>query len=99
MRKTPFTYVYDKDPTDFENLKLNQKTNRQIIFIVAGFVWILEFIWDLIVAATCPPKKEKPKSILNRKAAAKKKENEEKEKDDAKSENTQAASEDTKKDK
>ena len=28
LRKTPFTYVYDKDPLDFDNIKLNQKTNR-----------------------------------------------------------------------
>jgi len=42
-----------------------------MIFILAGFCWILEFIWDLIVAATCPAKKEKKKSILNRKVADK----------------------------
>jgi hypothetical protein len=68
-------------------VKLNQKTNRQIIFILAGFVWILEFIWDMIVAATCPAKKEKPKSILNRKAAKK-------DKQETKTDQTQADSQD-----
>jgi hypothetical protein len=40
------------DPLDWDNIKLNQKTDRQIIFIVAFIVWILEYIYDLTCWAT-----------------------------------------------
>ena len=48
------------DPLDFDKVpKLNQKTNRQILLICAGIVWILETVYDLISAQVCPPKKKK----------------------------------------
>lgn len=52
------------DPTDWDNVKFNQKRDRQIIFIIAGFVFILESIWDMIQA---PPAgtKVKKRSIIS----------------------------------
>lgn len=50
LRKIGFTYIVDMDPTDWDNVKLNQKTDRQIIFIVAFICWILEYAWDLVCA-------------------------------------------------
>jgi len=47
LRKIGFSYVVDMDPTDWDNVKFNQKRDRQIIFICAGIVWILETIWDM----------------------------------------------------
>jgi len=40
------------DPLDWDNIKLNQKTDRQIIFIVSFIVWILEYIYDITCGAT-----------------------------------------------
>ena len=70
------------DPYDFENIKLNQKTNRQILFIFAGIVWVLETLWDVIAAKIWPAqeeKKKKPKSFLSKKKKKAEKEEEEKE--------------------
>ena len=61
------------DPYDFENIKLNQKTNRQILFIFAGIVWVLETAWDYISAAIWPPKEEKKKKAKSFMSKEKKK--------------------------
>jgi len=84
LRQYKITYLVDMDPYDFENIKLNQKTNRQILFIFAGIVWVLETIWDYIAAAIWPAKEEKkkkPKSFMskNKKKKSEEKEAEEKE--------------------
>jgi hypothetical protein len=34
------------DPTDFTEVKLNQKTDRQIMFLIAMVVGLVEWIWD-----------------------------------------------------
>lgn len=64
LRSIGFTYVVDMDPTDFENVKYNQKRDRQILFILAAIVWILEMIWDMITAAPAGTKTKK-KSIIS----------------------------------
>lgn len=38
------------EPEDVVNIKPGQKTDRQILFLIAGITWILETIWDLIFA-------------------------------------------------
>lgn len=60
------------DPLDWDNVKLNQKTDRQIIFICAFIAWILEYIWDLISAPAAGEKKASAtKSFLKKKDAGK----------------------------
>jgi len=59
------------DPYDWDNVKLNQKTDRQIIFIVAIILWILEYAYDLACAPSPAAKKAAaPKSFLKKKAEA-----------------------------
>lgn len=59
------------DPLDWDNVKLNQKTDRQIIFIVSFIVWILEFIYDFACGSSPEAQKAAaPKSFLKKKAAA-----------------------------
>lgn len=63
IRQVKFTYLVDMDPTDFENIKFGQKTDRQILFIIAGIVWIGEGLWDLLFPA--PAEQKKKKSIIS----------------------------------
>ena len=71
LLKYKISYVEDLDPEDFVNIKPHQKVNRQILFIVAMIVWILETIYDLIFPAdkTKQPKKKK-KPVQNNPSAA-----------------------------
>ena len=64
LRKVNLTYLVDMDPTDFENIKYNQKTNRQIMFLVACIVWVVEFVYDM--AFPGKPEEKKKKSILKK---------------------------------
>ena len=82
LRKIGFTYVVDMDPTDWENVKFNQKRDRQIIFIIAGFVFILESIWDMMQAPPAGTKVKKRSIISSSKddVASKKKDKKEREK-------------------
>jgi hypothetical protein len=67
LRKIGFTYIVDMDPYDWDNLKLNQKTDRQIIFIVAFILWIVEYAYDLACAPSPAAKKAAaPKSFLKK---------------------------------
>ena len=67
LRKIGFTYIVDMDPTDWDNVKLNQKTDRQIIFIVAFICWILEYAWDLACAKSpAAQKASAPKSFIKK---------------------------------
>lgn len=52
------------DPTDFDNVKFNQKRDRQILFILSAICMVLEGIWDMISA---PPAgtKVKKRSVLS----------------------------------
>mmetsp|Transcript_13594 Transcript_13594/g.21248 ORF Transcript_13594/g.21248 Transcript_13594/m.21248 type:complete len:211 (+) Transcript_13594:169-801(+) len=51
LRKVKFSYIVDMDPMDFKEINnLNTKTDRQLIFILAGVWWIIESIWDLLSA-------------------------------------------------
>ena len=70
LRKIGFTYVVDMNPYDWDNIKLNQKSDRQIIFIVAGILWFLETIYDYITAPA-PGTKKVPaaKSFLKKDTA------------------------------
>ena len=77
LLKVNLTYLVDMDPMDLENVKLHQKTNRQIMFIVAAIVWVFEFIWDM--AFPKKPEETKKKSILK-----KAKKTDEKDKDNTK---------------
>ena len=62
------------DPTDWDNVKLNQKTDRQIIFIVAFICWILEYVWDLACAKSPEAKKlNAPKSFIKKSSAGEEK--------------------------
>lgn len=54
------------DPLDFDNqVFYGQKTDRQILFILAGIMWVLETIYDMIVASICPKQVKKKKSIIS----------------------------------
>ena len=71
LRKIGFTYIVDMDPLDWDNVKLNQKTDRQIIFLVSFILWIVEYIYDLTCGASPAEKKAAaPKSFLKKKATA-----------------------------
>ena len=61
LRKFNITYLVDMDPSDFKVVRLNQKTDRQILFIVAMIVWVLETLWDKIKT---PEKAKKKKSVI-----------------------------------
>ena len=66
LRKAKFTYFVDMDPLDFENqVFFGQKTDRQILFIIAGIMYIFEFIYDAIKSSMCPEPKKKKKSIIS----------------------------------
>ena len=59
------------DPLDWDNVKLNQKTDRQIIFIVSFILWIIEYAYDLACGASpAAQKAAAPKSFLAKKADA-----------------------------
>ena len=58
--KYSITYLCDVDPLDLENVKPNQKTDRQILFWIAVIVWVFETIWDLVF----PAKQTKTKSKI-----------------------------------
>lgn len=51
------------DPTDFSQVKLHQKTDRQILFLLAGVIWVLETMWDMIKGSS-GEKPKKTKSII-----------------------------------
>ena len=72
MVKWNVSYLCDIDPLDAENIKPNQKTDRQILFILAAVWWILETAWGFISPAA--PVKTKSKI----KGSKKKTESEEK---------------------
>ena len=59
LQKYGVTYLTDIDPKDMENVKPNQKTDRQILFWIAVIVWIIETAWDF--AFPEKPKKKKSK--------------------------------------
>ena len=68
LRKFKISYVVDMDPMAFSEIpNLNTKTDRQLIFMATGIMWVLEGIWDMISASIWPQKKEKPKSIIKKK--------------------------------
>jgi len=78
LKKVGVTYLVDMDPYDWDNVKLNQKTDRQIIIIVSLIIYLLEYVWDLISGALCPPSDAKkaaakPKSFLKKPAATEEK--------------------------
>jgi hypothetical protein len=60
LQKYKISYLCDIDPADLENIKPNQKTDRQILFWIALAVWIFETIWDLVF----PQKPQKKKSKI-----------------------------------
>ena len=64
LRQFKITYLVDMDPTDFTVVKLNQKTDRQILFLFAIIVWVLETAWDMVKA---PVKTKKVKSKIGKK--------------------------------
>ena len=69
LRKAGITYCVDMDNTDFENIKsLHQKRDRQIIFLVAIIFWMLEYVWDLLMASPAAPKK-RGKSLIQSSSA------------------------------
>jgi hypothetical protein len=71
LRKIQFTYIVDMDPLDWDNVKLNQKTDRQIIFLVSFILWIVEYAYDLACGSSPEAKKAAaPKSFLKKKATA-----------------------------
>ena len=63
LRKFKITYLVDMDPTDFTEVKLNQKTDRQIMFLIAMVVGIVEWVWDQVSAAK-GVKPKKTKSVI-----------------------------------
>lgn len=66
LRQLKFTYFVDMDPLDFDNqVFFGQKTDRQILFILAGIMYILEFVYDAVAAQVCPAPKKKKKSIIS----------------------------------
>lgn len=71
LRQFKLTYLVDMDPTDFTEVKLNQKTDRQILFLFAMFVWVVETLWDMVKAP------EKTKKIKSKIKSGKKTEKEE----------------------
>lgn len=71
LRKIGFTYVVDMDPYDWDNVKLNQKTDRQIIFIVSFLFWAIEYIYDLATAPAPGAKKPNATKSFLKKAPAK----------------------------
>ena len=86
LRKVNLGYLVDLDEMDAKNIKFHQKINRQILFIVALIVWVIEFIWDMIFPSK--PEEKKKKSILKKAKKTKTEEDEsadkepEKKKDD-----------------
>ena len=59
LRKYNISYLCDVDPKDYENIKPNQKTDRQILFWMALFWWVVETIWEMVFPAK--PTKTKSK--------------------------------------
>jgi hypothetical protein len=59
LRKFGISYLCDLDPLDAENIKPNQKTDRQILFIFAAVWWVVETAWGFISPAA--PAKTKSK--------------------------------------
>ena len=74
LRQFKITYLVDMDPTDFTVVKLNQKTDRQILFLIAIIVWVLETVWDYVKAP------EKAKKVKSKIRSGKKTDKEEREK-------------------
>ena len=69
-RKVGLTWCVDMEPLDFRTAKPQLRTNRQIILIAGLISWILEYVWDFVVAAIWPEKaaeKKKPKSLMSNK--------------------------------
>lgn len=66
LRKFKVTYLVDMDPTDFTQVKLHQKTDRQILFLFAIIVWILETAYDY-ASAKAGVKPKKTKSVIGKK--------------------------------
>ena len=77
LLKFKVSYLEDLDPEDVTNIKPNQKVNRQILFLVAIIVWVLETIYDLIFPAD-KSKQVKKKSAIG---SSKKKKTETQEED------------------
>jgi len=78
LRKFGISYLCELDPLDAENIKPNQKTDRQILFIIAAVWWVVETAWGFISPAA--PAKTKSKI----RGSKKKTESEEKSNDDTK---------------
>jgi len=70
LRSIGFTYIVDMDPLDWDNIKLNQKTDRQIIFIVSILMWIIEYAYDLACSAPAGTKKPNATKSFLKKAPA-----------------------------
>jgi len=58
------------DPLDFDNIKYNQKRDRQILFILCAIVWILEMIWDALMSEPAAAKTKKKSIIAAKKDAS-----------------------------
>ena len=48
LKKYSISYLCDVDPKDVENIKPNQKTDRQILFLLVLVVLALETLWDMV---------------------------------------------------
>jgi hypothetical protein len=59
LKKYSISYLCDVDPKDVENIKPNQKTDRQILFWIAVIVWIAETIYEFVFPAKPQKKKSK----------------------------------------
>jgi len=62
LLKYKVSYLEDLDPEDVENVKPHQKVNRQILFIIAMIVWVVETAYETIFPA------EKSKQVKKKSA-------------------------------
>ena len=69
LLKYNITYFVDPLASSYQGIVLNQKTDRQILFLIAILSFIVESAYDLLVALLCPKKPSKKQGIIKKKKA------------------------------